>query len=1097
MLSLSLFGHFQATLNDEPLSLPTKSVSALVAYLCLEQGTPQPRAHLATLLWPDSTDAQGRRNMRQTLFRLHQAVPDTAVSSSPQAQPLILNINDTLQWNPAYPTQSDVHQFERYMAQAEPFLHTPLDETPYPALAPLRAAVALCPANLLLGFDLLSDFYAEWLHPWRIKYQRQAVTGLARLAASYGRAGQPHEMEKMGRQQLALVPHREEAHRQVMQACVAQGEYTAVLTQYSRYQKHLQAEGLEPPPAIEALRDLAATLRQGQPPPLVPLPHNLPPEETPFYGRQQELDELLLWLVAPNQRLLTLKGLGGMGKTRLALAAGRRLTRPWPALTPRFPGGVWFVSLADVQNDDDESVAEAIVQTCGWTTKQNETAFSAVTRYLQADTQLLILDNLEHLPRMAQVVLQLLTAVSSLTILATSRHQLGLQREVVRHLHGLPVPQHERDITAPSMALLTERIQRVDSGLRLTTAVVSDLVRICRTLEGWPLALELAASWAEVMYVHEIADRIAGDVSALRTTMPDLPPRHRSMEAALAGSYTLLTPDQQTILARFALFRAGCTAVAARAILQATKADLALLVRRALLQKQAGRYTMHELVRQFALDKLTQIPPTHQATAARAHAEYYLALLTNLEPDLYGPHPLAAIHQLRPERENIYQAWAWAVRHEAYETLQAALPSLTRFYNMTGLLREGEALLRETRTAVGQLPVAYDLLLAHINLLLRLGQYDTARTLLATLPPLETLAPVYQLGAHYCWGKVNMIQDHVPEGRYHNEQALALARELGDQAAVINILTQLGMLHDYDAPYHVEVMGLLDGLNDRWLERAVYSFLGSISIRHSRYSETCTHWQKALAISLELEDWYAVGSFYNNLGDALRQLGQFTAAEQHFQQAIALCESLHNDVMRMNPLEGWARLCVLRGDYEQAITLAQESADLALTHGKQVGQMVSFSCLGHAYVGLQMWPQAHEAYAAAAAVLIPDLPRWSMEHVVGLAYVSWQRGDLMTARTHISHFLEMMADSFIEGSSSPSLSYRRAVQVLRAVGEEQQARELLAKAQTWLEEQAQHLTDEAEQAQFWALHAIHWEDTVPERLTPSQTQMVKDKTPSA
>ncbi|MBK8431184.1 MAG: hypothetical protein IPL28_07775 [Chloroflexi bacterium] len=735
MLTITLFGHFRATFHNEPLPFPTQSVAALVAYLCLEQNTPQPRAHISTLLWPDSTDEQGRRNLRQVLFRLRQTVPDTA-----DGHPLLLTTNDTLQWNPAYPTQTDVSQFEAHMAQAEPFLHTPLSETPYPALAPLQAAVDLCPANLLLGFDLLNDLYAEWLQRWRTKYQRQALLGLARLAELYGRAGQPRQMEKLARQQLALNPEREEAHHQLMQACVAQGEYTAALTQYTTHQRQLEEDGLEPSPALRQLHHLANQLRLGQLPPPPPIPHNLLPEETPFYGRQPELDDLLLWLVAPNQRLLTLKGLGGMGKTRLALAAARRLARPWPTIPARFPGGVWFASLADVETDDEETVAESIVQSCGWPTKQEESALMAAIHYLSGKPPLLILDNLEHLPRIAQFVLALLTAVPSLTILATSRHQLGLQREVVRYLHGLPIPKHDRDMAVPSVALLTERIQRVDSGFRLTAAVAPDLVRICRTLDGWPLALELAAGWAEVMYPHEIAERVAGNMAALYTAVPDLPARHRSMEAVLAGSYTLLTPTQQRILAGFALFRGGGTAEAAEQILQATAEDMALLVRRALLQEQEGRYTIHELVRQFALTMLGKMED--KMTAEQTHAAYYLALLTNLESDLYGPHPLAAIHQLRPERENIYGAWHWAVAQGEYEGVTAALPSPDPFLQYGGSVAGGRRRCSARRAAITQPVLSHDLRFAHVAFLcLRLGHYDTARTFLAT-SSLRTTLPV-------------------------------------------------------------------------------------------------------------------------------------------------------------------------------------------------------------------------------------------------------------------------------------------------------------------------------------------------------------------
>lgn len=1079
MLTLTLFGHFRATIHNEPLSFPTQSVSALVAYLCLEQNTPQPRAHISTLLWPDSTDEQGRRNLRQVLFRLRQTVPDTA-----DGQPLILTTNDTLHWNPAYPAQTDVSQFEAYMAQAEPFLHTPLAETAYPALAPLQAAVDLCPANLLLGFDLLNDFYAEWLVGWRTQYQRQALLALARLAEGHGRAGQPRQMEKLARQQLTLNPEREEAHHQLMQAYIAQGEYTAALAHFTTYHNQRQQDGLEPSPALQQLHQLANQLRLGQLPPLPAIPHNLLPEETPFYGRQSELDDLLLWLAAPNQRLLTLKGLGGMGKTRLALAAARRLARPWPTIPARFPGGVWFASLADVATDDEETVAEAIVQSCGWPSKQQESALAAAIHYLSGKPHLLILDNLEHLPRMAQFVLGLLTAVPSLTILATSRHQLGLQREVVRNLHGLPIPKHDRDMAVPSVALLTERIQRVSSGFRLTAAVAPDLVRICRALDGWPLALELAAGWAEVMYPHEIAERVAGNMAALHTAMPDLPTRHRSMEAVLAGSYSLLPFAQQRILAGFALFRGGATAEAAEQILQATAEDMALLVRRALLHEQDGRYTIHELVRQFALTMLAKMED--KMMAENAHAHYYFTLLTSLESDLHGSHPLPAIHQLRPERENIYRAWHWAVEQGEYGMVTAVLPSLTRFYNIAGLLREGEVLFRETRTAVTEPVIAQALLLAHINLLSRLGHYETSHTLLTTLLPLENLPPQQQLEAHLRWGKLGILEGHFSESRFHYEHALNLARTLGHQEGLISSLVELGILSDYDQRYEVDLLNALASLQDIWLKRAAYSYLGAMSIRHGRYRHACTHWQKALDISLELEDWYVSASFYNNLGDALRELGKFEEAEDALQQAVALALSLRNDATRMHALEGWARLDVLRGAYPQAEERAQEAIDLAITYKRPTIQQAALACLGHACVGLQQWAQAQEAYARGA-VLMPEESRLAMESTVGLAYVSWQMGDESAARTHITHFLEMMADAFIEGSFSPSLSYRRAVQVLRALGQEQQAADLFTKAQQWLQKQAQDLTDEQEKSRFWAIHTIQWEfeESGPEGNQPT------------
>jgi predicted ATPase/DNA-binding SARP family transcriptional activator len=1041
MLSLTLFGHFHATLDGAPLQFPTQSASALLAYLILEQRAPHPRTHLSTLLWPDSSEEQGHRNLRQTLLRVRRTLPDTADGQSP-----LLTVHNTVQWNPDYPVETDIHRFEGCMAQAEPFLHTPLTETPYPAIAPLQAALDLYTADLLLGFDFINDFYADWLQPRRLSYQRRALAGLFRLAHSYGEAGLLQPMERLARQQIALAPEREEAHLQLMRACLAQGEYSAALTQYALYARRLQEIGLEPSPVTQRLHQLARDLRLGRAASPDPIPHNIPQEATPFYGRQQELEDLLLWLVSPNQRLMTLQGLGGMGKTRLALAAARHFTRPRLAIPPRFPDGVWFVSLAEIESDNEEMVAGAIAQGCGWQIHGGETALASLIRYLSAGVHLLILDNLEHLPGMARLILQLLSAAPSLTVLTTSRHRLGLQQEVVRQLSGLPLPRHEGDLAADSVSLLAERMQRVDSHFRLVGDVGADLARICNALDGWPLALELAASWAEVMPAGQIAQRVAGNINALRTTMPDLPARHRSIAAALNGSYLLLTPQQQRVLARFAILRGGCTLEAAQEILAATPEDMALLVRRSLLQLQDGRYAIHELTRQFALEQLEQ--RRDRADAQRAHANHYLGLLISLDDALHGPAPRAGVHQLRPERENIQQAWRWAVDEGCHDMLRAALPVLLRFYSMTGLLREGEALLGETRAAISHAPLALDLLLVHANLHLRLGQYEATRTLLLTLSPLEDLSLPHQLEAHLLWGKLTMIQDHVPEGRHHNNRAVALARSLDDQPALITGLTQLGMLHDYNAPYHAEVVGLLESLTDRWLQRLIYVFLGAVGIRYSRYRESVTHWQNALNISEELEDAYALVTLHNNLGDALRELGEFAAAEEHFQHSLALSDSLRNEAVRMNSLEGWARLRVLRGeqdDYEQARSLAQEAYDVALAHGQQVGQIVSLSCLGHAFVGLQRWEEAEHAYTRALRVPVSDLPRWSMENVAGLAYVHWRMEDEPAARQHAAQFLALLDTSFVEGSCSPALSYRRVADVLRGLGLFPQADAVLMK----------------------------------------------------
>lgn len=245
---------------------------------------------------------------------------------------------------------------------------------------------------------------------------------------------------------------------------------------------------------------------------------------------------------------------------------------------------------------------------------------------------------------------------------------------------------------------------------------------------------------------------------------------------------------------------------------------------------------------------------------------------------------------------------------------------------------------------------------------LSLGDYTAVRTLLASLLPLENLPPQQQLEAHYLWGHLCIVQNHALESRRHYEQAVALARALDHKILLIFSLMELHILSDYKSPYLAELLTLADELGDQWAQQRLYTFLGGAFIRDYDYNQARDYWQKALAIALELGNEYRTANLHNNLGDALRELGEFELAEEAFRQSLALYKSLHNVAFTMNGLEGWARLCVLRGDYEQAISLAQEAIDVAIAHNRPGVQMASLSCLGHAYVGLGRWADAQVVY---------------------------------------------------------------------------------------------------------------------------------------
>ncbi|RMF49955.1 MAG: hypothetical protein D6755_01790, partial [Anaerolineae bacterium] len=771
--------------------------------------------------------------------------------------------------------------------------------------------------------------------------------------------------------------------------------------------------------------------------------NNLPCESTPFHGRREELDDLTMALASPDVRLLTLTGLGGMGKTRLALAAARHFIRAYTAIPPRFPAGVWFVSLAEVESDDEETLARAILQSCGGRPLEGEPALGAVIRHLEGEACLLILDNLEHLPAARDFVADLLHKLPNLTLLATSRHALELRQEIVRHLDGLPVPADAHDVGVASMSMLVERLQRLDDGFRLTPAVIPSLIHICRTLDGWPLALELAAGWAASLPLSDIAERVVTSIAVLTTTMPDVSPRHRSIEAVLNGSYLLLTPAQQRILAGLSIFQGGCDLNAVEAILRATLDDLTMLVRRALIRQNDGRYTMHELVYQFARQKL--VHSGEQERVAKAYATYYLHLLTSQQKALYSLHPLPAVQRLRSEQENITRAWLWAAEHGEYGALSAALPALIRFYLFTGWDREGEALLRKTRTFIPSSPLAIDILLAQITFCQKSGNYDETQSLLESLPPWETLSPVQQMEAHLSWARVFTAWGKVSAARKHWEHALRLAREINHYEAMAVSLNELESLNRYDGQYMAEIADLREKVRDLWVQRELDIFAGGISIHHRRYRDARDYWQDALEISLELEDGATAAVLYNNLGDVLRELGEFEQSEAAYQKALEFGRKYHFGWVRRNVLEGWARLCVLRGEYEQAVAMLKEAVQLWADSKERYGEVLSYICLGHAYAGLQRWALAKDAYHHAMTIL-PDMPHLALESLAGLAYICWKEGNEHDARAYVARFLAALEHTEFAGFASPDLSYARVTEVLQALGEKAQAETLLSRS---------------------------------------------------
>jgi predicted ATPase/DNA-binding CsgD family transcriptional regulator len=465
------------------------------------------------------------------------------------------------------------------------------------------------------------------------------------------------------------------------------------------------------------------------PPPVrVPTPaYNLPASPTPFFGRVRELAALEAMLGNAATRLVTLTGPGGSGKTRLALEAGARVAEqdrqaladgsPGGGPPLAFPHGAVFVPLAAVPSA--EGLLPALADALQVRLKGGQKQLLDALRRRQV---LLILDNLEHLLAGIELLAEILRAAPGVQILATSREQLQLRGEHVLAVGGLDYPDHEASRRLPDAAgiepylaaypafqLFLESARRVQPGLALAPEDLPVMLEICRRLDGLPLALELAASWADTLSLDEILVETRQSLGFLQAEWRDAPERQRSMRAVFDVSWRRLTEAEQAAFSQLSVFRGGFTReAAAQAVMgiEAAPRLLAALVRKSFLQhdQASHRYQIHELLRQYGAEKLANDPAAESAARDR-HSRYYCDWLGQAGEGLKDRAPQAVWDAIQADIENVRAACLWAASHGHPNRLAPAVNTLGWFYYLGyGNYQQGEATfhrLRETLPETG------------------------------------------------------------------------------------------------------------------------------------------------------------------------------------------------------------------------------------------------------------------------------------------------------------------------------------------------------------------------------------------------------------
>ncbi len=923
-ITLLLFGTLELRADGRSVEFATAAARALLAYLAAESDRAHSRERLATLLWPEQSQAAALTNLRQTLARLRKALPN----------PHLLDVsNQTLQFNAAQ-APVDLLRFEALLAQVTAHNHNAATLCPV-CVSSVQEAISLYRDAFLQGFYLKgSDLFDEWLLFKREQLHRQMLWALDLLTSHHEAAGDYAEMQMLAYRQIALEPWHEEAHAQLMRALAYQGERVQALAQFDTLSRTLNSEmGMLPSAETVALYERIRAGELAATEPTSP-PHNLPAQLTPFVARASDIAAIWEMLQQRDVRLLTLTGAGGMGKTRLAIEVGR-------TYADQYADGIYFVALAALASP--AAIAPAISDALSVPLRGAD-PWQEIAQFLRDKQMLLIVDNFEHLLAGADRIVALLQAAPRLTILATSRESLSVRGEQLYRVRGLAYESLAEGGETAAALLFAQSARRVRPNFHVTETTLPAIQRICALVQGMPLALELAAAWVDMLSLDDIAAKIISSADFLATAWRDAPERQRSIRSVFNWSWQLLDEPERNAFSQLAIFQGAFTLEAAQAVVGDVLPILRRLIHKSLLQLRATSdghavYEMHALLRQLAYEQLDATG--HLDLLRERHATYFLNFVAERETRLHSDGVRDVLRDLRLSLDEVRQAWAWAAANGKAQLLANATITLSRLLSIIGLSQEGVVLFR---FACEQLRLS--------------AQTAADRAALSSL--------LAELSRHLC------VQTHYAEALTIAQEALDLAQTTGNVSAEIEARLQIGSVLIRQGQYAVlqgvaeETLRLAVKSGSDYLETSSIMQLGTSYHYRALYTQATVYLEQALRRAERADDPFTQLNLLSILGGQLEMQGRFGAALAMRQRALQISERLGFSRMEGSVYNNLGGIYLYMGAYDPAKMYLEKSVRLARQIGYHDDEAYALDSLIQLYHALGLFD---DAFACAKQAL--------------------------------------------------------------------------------------------------------------------------------
>jgi predicted ATPase/DNA-binding SARP family transcriptional activator len=892
-MEVLLLGPLEVRDQGRSLNVRGSRPRALLALLALNAGRVMPADRLIELLWGDEPPPSAANALQVHISALRKVL-------EPQGPPYRLLISDRSGYALKVDTeQVDFARFERLVERA----HHALKQGELEQCAKLVGqAIDQWRGSALAD---MSD------QPWSIGEARRLEE--LRLAAEEDRIeaalalGGHSELIPELESLVTMHPLRERLSAQLMLALYRSGRQAEASDVYQRTRETLvEGLGMEPGHELQQLlkaiinqdRSLGMPTQESQPPRL----DNLPATLTSFVDRTQERAQLTLLLA--ETRMLTLTGPGGIGKTRLAIEVAR-------GLVDDYERGIWLANFGSLA--DPDLVPQAVGSVLLVRNSGGVAPTEALISYLSNRHCLLLFDNCEHLiDACATLAEALVTSCPRVTVLATSREALGVAGEVVWPVPALDLPELTEDRSVSparewgAVELFRQRAESAIGSFRLDDGGLQMATKVCRQLDGIPLAIELAAARLKVISLDELSARL-GDrfqilIGGSRTALP----RHQTLRAAIDWSYDLLSEDERSALRMLSVFAGTFTLEAAEAICGEMPRGgvevldvVSSLVRKSLMQVDRSdlevRYQILDTIREYAYQKLSETD--HLGTARHRHAGFYLDLAERAAPHLRGPSATVWMARLARDHNNIRAAVRWWLEVRESDRFARLLVAMWWFWYVRCLFDEGRRWLEIAITDLkpSSLPTQVALLLGAGQLAWAQGDHETDRTMfekaLSTAKDggdesLVGHALLRMSLADYAAGRMNVAEEHL-------EDSIRLLRKYRQESLLGEALNNLGWIRAFY-------------LNDR-------STAGLLL-------------DESLLIARQCGDQWTLQEVLDSIGNLKTALGEVDAAEGFQEESLRICSDLGDAWSLPRTLTGFVRMAVARRQAERALRLSGAAA---------------------------------------------------------------------------------------------------------------------------------------------------------------------------